>query len=45
MTNQHMIKVPAILIFNKRQIEIARAHHFPYEINKDFKIMVQEKLQ
>lgn len=43
MTNQHLIKCPSSLVFNKMQIEIARGHHFPYQINKDSKMMVQKK--
>lgn len=45
MANQHMIKRPASLIFNKRQIEIARGHHFPYQLNKDSKMMARKELQ
>lgn len=45
MANQHMIKHPASLVFNKMQIEIAKGHHFLYQINKDSKMMVRKKLQ
>lgn len=46
MANQHMIKRrPASLIFNKRQIEIAKGHHFPYPLSKDSKMMARKKFQ
>lgn len=45
MTDQHMVKHPVSLVFNRMQIEIARGPHFPYQINKDSKTMVQKKVQ
>lgn len=45
MANQHMMNRPAWLVFNKMQIEIARGHHFPYQISKDSTVMVQKKVQ
>lgn len=45
MADQHMIKRPAWLVFNKMQIEVARGHHFPYQISKDSTTMAQKKMQ
>lgn len=45
MANQHTTKRPGSLVFNKMQIEIARAHHLPHQINRDAKTMVQKKVQ
>lgn len=44
MANQHEIRCPDLLVFNKMQIEIAKGHHVPYQINKDSKMMAEIKV-